>query len=150
MADPGVLEVLSKGLVAGVAGTIAMTLSEKVEQAKTGREDCTVTAQVGAHLITPALETGAQAARLGLAVHWIHGVSWGAIRGLLALTPINPLEASALHYVALWSSDVALYRVLKIQPLPHRWEKQSLALDLFHKLVLSAVTSLVFLALLQI
>ncbi|MDQ4142227.1 MAG: hypothetical protein M3198_00525 [Actinomycetota bacterium] len=150
MADPGVVEVLIKGLAAGVAGTAAMTASEKIEQSITGREDSMVTAEVGAMVAKPPIETGAQAQKLGQVVHWMHGVTWGAVRGLLALTPLNAFTASALHYASLWTSDALLYRVLKIEPLPHQWEKQALVIDLFHKLVLSAVTSLVFLALLEV
>ncbi len=150
MADPGLVEVLVKGLAAGVAGTAAMTISEKIEQARSHRADSMVTVEVGAKIVKPPLETGAQAQKLGQVVHWMHGVTWGAVRGLLALTPLKALAASALHYVSLWTSDVVLYRVLKIEPLPHKWEKQALAIDLFHKLVLSAVTSAVFLALLEV
>ena len=150
MADPGILEVVLKGLAAGVVGTTAMTLSEKLEQQATGRPDSLVTAQVGAHIASPKLETGADAARLGKAVHWMHGVTWGALRGLLALTPLSIVTASAVHYVALWTSDVGLYRVLKIEPLPHKWKKQALVVDLFHKFVLSAVTTVVFLLLLEL
>jgi hypothetical protein len=147
LADPGVLEAVLKGLAAGVVGTAAMTMSEKIEQSKTGREDSMVTTEVGAILTEPSLETGAQAAKLGKVVHWTHGVTWGMVRGLLALTPLNSFVASALHYISLWSSDVVLYRVLGIQPLPHRWGTKPLITDLFHKLVLSVVTSLVFIAL---
>ena len=147
VADLGLLEAVLKGLAAGVVGTAAMTISEKIEQSKTGREDSMVTAEVGAILTKPSLETGAQVAKLGKIVHWTHGVTWGMVRGLLALTPLNSFAASALHYVSLWSSDALLYRALGIQPLPNRWGAQTLITDLFHKLVLSVVTSLVFLAL---
>ena len=147
MADPGVIELVLKGLAAGAVGTAAMTVSEKLEQSKTGREDSMITTEVGAILVKPTLTTGTQAAQLGNAVHWMHGITWGALRGLFALTPLSVFAASALHYVALWTSDVALYRVLKIQPRPDKWGVQPLATDLFHKLVLSVVTSLVFLLL---
>ncbi|MFN2389869.1 MAG: hypothetical protein ABR575_09750 [Actinomycetota bacterium] len=149
MADIGVLEALLKGLAAGVVGTAAMTVSEKIEQSRTGREDSMVTTEVGAILTKPPLETGAQAAKLGKVVHWTHGITWGAVRGLLGLTPLNAFVASALHYASLWMSDVLLYRTLKIQPLPHKWGAKPLVTDLFHKLVLSAVTSIVFLLLVE-
>lgn len=149
MPEPGVIEVVLKGLVAGAVGTAAMTLSEKLEQAKTGREDSMVTTEVGAILTKPRLETGAQAAKLGQVVHWSHGITWGAIRGLLGLTPLNALAASAIHYVSLWTSDALLYRILKIQPLPNKWGTKPLLTDLFHKLVLSGVTSAVFLLLIE-
>jgi len=147
MPDPGVFEVVLKGLAAGVVSTAAMTLSEKLEQAKTGRQDSMVTTEVGAILTKPRLKTGAQAAKLGQVVHWAHGITWGAIRGLLGLTPLNAFAASAIHYVSLWTSDALLYRTLKIEPLPNKWGKKALLTDLFHKLVLSGVTSAVFLLL---
>ncbi len=144
LPDPGVFEVVLKGLAAGVVGTAAMTLSERLEQAKTGREDSMVTTEVGAILTKPRLETGAQAAKLGQVVHWSHGITWGAVRGLIGLTPLNAFTASAIHYVSLWTSDALLYRTLNIQPLPNKWGKKPLLTDLFHKLVLSGVTSGVF------
>lgn len=149
LADIGVAEALIKGLGAGLIGTAAMTISEKIEQSTTGREDSMVTTEVGAILTRPPLETGKQAAGLGQLVHWVHGVTWGALRGLIGLTPLSALTASVLHYAALWSSDVVLYRALGIQPLPHKWGTKPLITDLFHKLVLSVVTSSVFLLLVQ-
>ena len=50
VADSGVIELVLKGLAAGAVGTAAMTLSEKVEQSKSGREDSMVTTEVGAIL----------------------------------------------------------------------------------------------------
>lgn len=149
MAGIGVAEALIKGLGAGVIGTAVMTISEKIEQSRTRREDSMVTTEVGAILTKPPLKTGAQAAKLGQVVHWTHGITWGALRGLLGLTPLNALAASALHYAALWSSDVLLYRTLGIQPLPNKWGTKPLITDLFHKLVLSVITSVVFLLLVQ-
>jgi hypothetical protein len=149
LADIGVAEALIKGLGAGLIGTTAMTISQKIEQSKTGRAESMVTTEVGAILAKPPLETGAQAAKLGKVVHWTHGITWGALRGLLALTPLSPLTASALHYAALWGSDALLYRALGIQPLPNKWGTRPLITDLFHKLVLSVVTSAIFLLLVQ-
>ncbi len=149
MPNPGALEVVTKGLAAGVVGTAAMTVSEKIEQAKTGREDSMVTTEVGAILTKPRLETGAQAAKLGQVVHWTHGITWGAVRGLLGLTPSSAFVASTIHYASLWLSDTLLYRALRIEPLPHKWGTKPLVTDLFHKLVLSAVTSAAFLLLIS-
>ena len=147
MPEPRTFATVSKGFIAGVIGTAAMTASEKLEQAWTGREDSTIPTEVGALVVKPELQTGADAQQLGQAVHWTHGITWGAIRGLLAMAPLSASTASALHYVSLWTSDATLYRVLGIEPLPHKWERQALLADLFHKLVLSGVTSAAFLAL---
>ena len=61
----GVVEALGWGLVAGLVGTMAQTVSQLIEQRFTHREDSTVTVQVGAMLLRPPLKTGEQASRLG-------------------------------------------------------------------------------------
>ena len=145
MADSGVIELVLKGLAAGAVGTAAMTLSEKVEQSKTGREDSMVTTEVGAILVTPALSTGAQAARLGKAVHWD---TWDHLGSRARSIGTNALER-------ICRIGPSLRRALdqRCGALSHPEDPaiapqvgtQAVATDLFHKLVLSVVTSLVFL-----
>ncbi len=140
----GTLKAVAWGLVAGVAGTAAQTLSEKMEMSFTKRPASLVPAQVGAKLVAPPLRTGTDAVRLNWTVHWMHGIMMGAVRGLLAVTPLGPAAASLLHFPLVWGSDVMLYAGLHIAPAPWKWSGEELATDLFHKGVLSAVTSLVF------
>lgn len=146
--DNGV-SALGRGLVAGAVGTAAQTLSQKVEQSKTHREDSMVPAEVGAAVFKPSLSNGADAKQLGLGVHWGHGITMGAMRGALALTPLKPLTASAAHFVLMWTGDALLYKGLKVAPWPHKWGGKALATDLGHKFVLSAVTSAAFLTLIR-
>lgn len=94
----GALEAVLWGLVAGVAGTAAQTLSEKIEASVTKRPDSLVPAQVGAKLAGPRLRTGSDAVRLNWTVHWIHGIALGAVRGLLVVTALSALAASLLHF----------------------------------------------------
>ena len=143
----GVLEALTWGAVAGVAGTAAMTASEMVEQRFTKRPGSLVPAQVGAKIAEPKLETGAQAEKLNWAVHWTHGVTMGLVRGLLGATALSAAAASIIHYPLVWGGDVMLYAALGIAPAPWNWRRRELATDLFHKFVLSAVTSAVFIVL---
>ncbi len=147
MSDGGVLEALVWGLVAGLAGTVALTISEKIEQSITHREDSSVPAQVGAKVARPSLRSGEDVERLGWVVHWAHGISMGLVRGLLGLTGLTAFAASVLHYALVWGGDVLLYKSLGLAEMPWKWGGQALATDLFHKLVLSVVTSLVFVAL---
>lgn len=145
-----VLAALGWGLVAGVAGTAAQTLSQRIEQSVSHREDSMVPAEVGAVLFEPQLTSPEEVKRLGLGVHWGHGISMGVLRGALALTPVGPVAASVLHFVLLWSGDVLLYKGLGVAPWPWKWGGKAIGTDLFHKFVLSAVTSAVFVALYQI
>ncbi len=142
-----VIEAVGWGIVAGVAGTVALTASEKLEQTFTKRPTSTVPAQVGAKIAKPDLKNGADVQKLNLVVHWGHGVMMGVVRGLLGATTLGALTASILHYPLVWGGDVALYAALGIAPAPWKWGGKALATDLLHKGVLSLVTSLVFIAL---
>jgi hypothetical protein len=143
----GIVEAVSWGLLAGVVGTAAQTLSEKIEASFTKRPDSLLPAQVGAKLTGPPLRTGADAVRLNWTVHWAHGIAMGAIRGLLGVTALSALTASIVHFPLVWGGDVMLYATLGLAPVPWKWRGKELATDLLHKGVLSVVTSLVFIAL---
>jgi hypothetical protein len=136
---------LTRGMVAGVAGTIAMTVSERLEMAVSGRESSTVPGQVGAHLLPrqdPSSTTDIE--RLNAPVHWAHGIGMGALRGALDHAGVRGLQASAVHFALLWGGDAALYRALGIADMPWRWGADELATDVLHKGVYAAVTGAVY------
>ena len=135
------LGAMGRGMVAGLAGTIAMTMSERLEMAVTGRQASTVPGQVGAHLL-PGRDPNNQidVDRLNGPVHWAHGVSMGAIRGILDVAGAQGPAASAAHFALLWGGDAVLYRTLGVADVPWRWGADELAADLLHKGVYAAVT----------
>ena len=135
---------LGRGAVAGVVGTAAMTVSERIEMRLTGRESSNVPAQVAERLTGFEPDTAAGEERLSQGVHWGHGVLMGAVRGAIGLTGARGASATALHYGVLWGGDAALYRALGIAPPPWAWEGSALATDLLHKGVHAAVTGVVY------
>jgi hypothetical protein len=145
MASNGLLSALSRGMVAGAVGTIAMTVSERLEMEVSGREASQVPGEVGAHLL-PGQDPGSPAdvARLNAPVHWMHGISMGAVRGALDVAGLRGAEASVAHFLLLWSGDAALYRALGVADVPWRWEADELASDVLHKGVYAAATGAVY------
>jgi hypothetical protein len=145
MSATAPLAALARGVVAGAVGTVAMTVSERLEMALTGREASTVPGQVGAHLL-PGKDPDSQTdvAQLNSATHWVHGISLGAVRGLLDVAGLHGPAASAAHFALLWGGDAALYRALGIADVPWRWEAAELASDMLHKGVYAAVTGAVY------
>ena len=136
---------LTRGMVAGAVGTIAMTVSERLEMAVSGRQASTVPGQVGAHLLPrqdPSSSTDIE--RLNTPVHWVHGISMGALRGVLDQAGLRGLPASAAHFALLWGGDAALYRALGIAPAPWVWRRSELAVDLLHKGVHADVSGVVY------
>lgn len=145
MSSNGVLGALSRGMVAGAVGTIAMTASERLEMAVTGREASQVPGQVGAHLLPGKdPDSPSDVARLNGPVHWAHGISMGALRGALDLAGLRGSQASVVHFALFWGGDAALYRALGLADVPWRWEPEELAADMLSKGVYAAVTGAVY------
>jgi hypothetical protein len=71
------------GVLAGLIGTAAMTISSTVEMRISGREASSTPADAAGVVlgVKPVDDAGAQ--RFGTAVHWGYGSGWGAVRGLL-------------------------------------------------------------------
>ncbi len=145
MANTGLAQAAARGMVAGAVGTVAMTISERVEMALSGRAPSTVPGQVGAHLI-PGADPAAPSdvARLNGPVHWGHGIAMGLLRGLLDVAGLHGPSATAAHFALVWSGDAALYRALGIAEPPWRWGGDELAADLLHKGIYAAVTGAVY------
>lgn len=140
-----VLNLLGRGMLAGLIGTIAMTASERLEMALSGRQASQVPGRVGAHLLPGKDPTSSsEVGRLNGPVHWVHGISMGALRAALDAAGLRGLQASAAHFALLWGGDAALYRALGITDLPWRWDADELAVDVLHKGVYAAVTGAVY------
>jgi len=139
------LGTLARGMLAGAVGTIAMTLSERLEMAVTGREASRVPGEVAAHLLPgrdPRAASDIQ--RLNSPMHWAHGISMGAVRGLLDAGGMRGPAATAAHFALLWTGDAMLYRGLDVADVPWRWSTDELAADVLHKGVYAVVTGAVY------
>lgn len=141
--DP--LAAVARGMLAGAVGTIAMTISERLEMAVTGREGSQVPGEVAAHLL-PGKDPGtpSDVEQLNTPMHWAHGIGMGAVRGLLDVGGVTGPAATAAHFALLWGSDATLYRALGVADVPWRWSADELAADVLSKGVYAAVTGAVY------
>ena len=132
-------------MAAGTVGTIAMTLSERLEMTISGRAASQVPGQVGAHLLPGKdPQTPSDVSQLNSPVHWAHGIGMGALRGVLDVAGLHGARASAAHFALLWTGDATLYRALGIADVPWRWDADEVAADVLHKGVYAAVTGTVY------
>ena len=136
---------LGRGMLAGALGTVAMTVSQRLEMAVTGRGGSQVPGKVGASLV-PGKDprSSSDVAQLNGTVHWAHGIAMGGLRGALDLAGVRGPRASLAHFALVWGGDAALYRTLGIAELPWRWGADELATDMLHKGVYAAVTGGVY------
>jgi hypothetical protein len=145
MTSRSLLSSLGRGLIAGAIGTLAMTASERLEMALSGREASQIPGQVGANLVPGSdPDSAADVKRLNSPVHWAHGISMGTLRAPLDAAGLRGPEASAVHFALLWGGDAALYRALGIAEAPWQWDADQLAIDLLHKGIYAAVTGAVY------
>ena len=134
---------LVRGAAAGLAGAVAMTLSEKLEQKVTGRPDSYVP---GRALLALAGQSPSQRDKPFVAnhtMHWMTAVSLGVLRGFWAELGLRGPRASLAHTVVRLSTDQTLENASGQGAPPHTWPRNEQVIDTLHKAVYSFVTGAV-------
>ena len=127
---------IGKGLLAGFAGTAAMTVSSTLEAKLRKRQPSSAPARATARALGIAtFEDAIAQARFNDLSHWGYGTGWGVVRGLLAAAGLSPTAATAAHGAAVWGSAQAMLPALEVAPPFVFWGKKEVAIDLFHHLV---------------
>ena len=87
---------IGKGLVAGLVGTAAMTVSSTLEARLRHRQPSSAPARATQKALgITAFEDDLARARFNDLSHWGYGTSWGAVRGLLDAAGLAPRAATA-------------------------------------------------------
>jgi hypothetical protein len=136
---------IGKGLVAGFAGTAAMTISSTLEAKLRGRQPSTAPARAAAKALGIAsFEDSVAQARFNDLSHWGYGTGWGIARGLLDFVGLPPRRATAAHAAAVWGSAQVMLPAMDIAPPSIFWGKQEVAIDAFHHAVYALVTGIAY------
>jgi hypothetical protein len=132
---------IGKGLVAGFAGTAAMTISSALEAKLRGRAPSTAPARATAKVLGIAsFEDAVAQARFNDLSHWGYGAGWGIVRGLLDAAGLPPRRATAVHGAAVWGSAQVMLPAMDIAPPSLFWAKEEVAIDGFHHAVYALAT----------
>ena len=136
---------IGEGLLAGVAGTAAMTLSSTVEAKLRGRPFSTAPARATAKVLgIREFEDDIARARFSDLSHWGYGTGWGVVRGLLGATGMPAREATAAHGAAVWGSAQVMLPALEVAPASVFWGKEEVAIDAFHHVVYAVATGVAY------
>lgn len=151
------LGAVVRGLVAGAAGTAAMTGYQMLVAKLRGQadadapgswQDAPAPAQVGKRILTGVFQEQVQldqAARLTNVMHWAYGTGWGAAYGLLQGTAGAPrLRAGATFGAGVWAMSYAQLVPMGIYQAPWKYPPKELALDLSYHLVYGVSAALAF------
>jgi len=138
---------IGRGLVAGLAGTAAMTISSTVEARLRGRAFSTAPARATAKVLGIAsFDSDLAQARWNDLSHWGYGTGWGVLRGLLGATGLSPRQATLAHGAAIYGAAQVTLPALEIAPPSIFWGVQEIAIDAFHHAVYAAATGAAYAA----
>lgn len=134
-----ILLAAGRGVVAGFAGTAAMTLSQTVEQQLSGRPGSTTPAD-GVATVTGIVPRDEDAQnRLNVLAHWGYGTAWGLARAALDLIGVRGPLATLAHLGVVLGSEQVLTPALGLgKPTPAYGASATLT-DLGHHVVYAAV-----------
>jgi len=136
---------IGKGLLAGFAGTAAMTISSTLEAKLRGRAPSSAPARATTKALgIKEFEDDLAYARFSDLSHWGYGTGWGVLRGLLGATGMPAKTATALHGGAVWGSAQATLPALEVAPPIVFWAKEEIAIDAFHHVVYAAATGVAY------
>jgi hypothetical protein len=136
---------IGKGLIAGFAGTAAMTISSTLEAKLRGRAPSRAPARAVAKVLGIAsFQDDVAQARFNDLSHWGYGTGWGVVRGLLDAAGLQPRKATATHGAAVWGSAQVVLPALDIAPPAIFWPKTEIAIDAFHHTVYALATGIAY------
>lgn len=135
-----------RGLLAGLAGTAAMTVSSTLEARIRGRGDSSAPADAAAVVLGVHPE-GPGGGRFSTLVHWGYGTGWGAVRGLIGWAGLSGAAATGVHLATVWGGEQIVLPTTGVSEPATSWGTEEIALDLLHHTVYAAATGLAYEAL---
>ena len=132
---------IGDGLVAGLLGTAAMTVSSTIEARLRHRTASSAPARATAKALGIAeFENDLAKARFNDLSHWGYGTGWGIVRGVLGATGMPAAKATAAHGAAVWGSAAVTLPALDVAPPFVFWGREEIAIDLLHHAVYALTT----------
>jgi len=138
---------VGKGLFAGAAGTVAMTISSTLEAKLRDRGSSSAPADAAGKVLGVQPRNPEGQARFSNVVHWSYGTSWGAFRGLLHAAGVDGVKATGMHFAAIWGGAQVMLPALDVAPPPWESAPEEIAIDAFHHAVYVVATGVAFAAL---
>ena len=135
---------IGKGLLAGLAGTAAITLSQMIEMKITKREPSDAPVKVASQITGAAPADDSQKEKLNNEIHYAYGTSWGIVRGLLGFAGLKGLPATLVHFGAIWATELVMLPKYDAAPPVNEQEPKSVAIDALHHAVYAVAAGLAY------
>jgi hypothetical protein len=142
------LGALSRGLLAGGVGTAAMTAAQRIGsrlQSSGGGdegpswENAPAPAKVAKRILEGVFDRTVPAARIDVltqVTHWLYGVAWGGVYGLVQETTLGrPTRTGLLFGAGVWGASYIALVPMGIYEPPWRYPAATVAFDATYHLV---------------
>jgi hypothetical protein len=144
------MRVLTKGLVAGLAGTAAMTVHQRIRQgAGSGGapswEEAPAPAEVARRAIEGLFRTKVPAERIPLltnGMHWLYGTGWGLVYALLAERSDEEAWVGPAFGLFVWAMSYVQLVPMGLYELPWTYAPSELVDDVGYHLTYGTATAL--------
>jgi hypothetical protein len=138
---------IGRGLVAGFAGTAAMTVSSTLEARLRRRRASTAPARATAKVLgIREFDSELAQARWNDLSHWGYGTGWGVLRGLLGASGLSGRQATLAHGAAIYGAAQLTLPALDIAPPAIFWGAKEIAIDALHHAVYATATGAAYAA----
>src|SRR5947209_1412757 len=114
MKAGNVAAALGRGLVAGLAGTVAITISQAIEMKLRHRPPSTTPADAADKVLGVEPTDEKKKERFANLVHFAYGTAWGGVRGLLDVLGLKGPAAMGAHYAAVSTTAMTMLPALKV------------------------------------
>jgi hypothetical protein len=135
---------IGKGLLAGLAGTAAITLSQMIEMKITKRQASDAPVKVASEVTGAAPANDSQKEKLSNEIQYAYGTSWGVVRGLLGLAGLKGVPATLVHFGAIWATELIMLPKYDAAPPVNEQEPKSVAIDALHHAVYAIAAGLAY------
>jgi len=139
-----IAENVGKGLFAGVAGTVVMTVSSTLEMKLSGRGASQTPAEAAKKVLKFEPEDEGAEARFSNLVHLGYGTVWGAARGLLASAGLSGPVATVAHLGLVWGAEQVVLPALDVSAPVFKYGSKATATDLLHHIVYATGTGVAY------
>lgn len=160
--------VLGKGLIAGLAGTVAITISQMIEMQLTNRGSSNAPMKVAKKVLgveakgeaeleaerrDPESERNEEelkqsvqdnAEQFSQFLHFLYGTSWGVARSLMGVAGLKGLPASLAHFGAVWGAAQLMLPAADASKPITKWSPKQIAIDVGHHAVYACAAGVVY------
>lgn len=135
---------MGKGIIAGLAGTVAITAAQMLAMKISGGQPSKTPAKAVNKVLHVKATDEEHRDEFVQKVHWTYGTLWGLARSVQELLGWKGWPATALHFAAIWGTELTLLPSIHLAPPVKDWGAGEIAKDAGFHLVYAVTAGLVY------